>query len=90
MSANDEELGLHFPCDFPIKVMGKNQCDLRGSVEAILNTHVDSTHQISITERHSKEARFVSITMTIQAQSRNQLDKLYLDLNQHDDIMMVL
>lgn len=90
MSASDEELGLHFPCDFPIKVMGKSECALRDSVERILKIHVDTAHQSSIKERHSKGARFISITVTIQAQSRKQLDDLYLAFNNHDDIMMVL
>lgn len=87
---NNEELGLQFPCEFPIKVMGKSECTLRNSIEVIVNTHVDIEHQIDIKERHSKGARFISITVTIQAQSRKQLDELYLAFNNHDDIMMVL
>ncbi|NOX27864.1 MAG: DUF493 domain-containing protein [Gammaproteobacteria bacterium] len=90
MSASDEELGLQFPCDFPIKVIGKSERALQDSVEKILNIHVDTEHQTSIKERHSKGARFISITVTIQAQSRKQLDELYIAFNKHDDIMMVL
>lgn len=90
MTKSDEKLGLQFPCQFPLKVMGKNGCSLRQSVEQIVQQHVVSEHQVSITERNSKGARFVSITVTIEAQNRKQLDDLYLAFNSHSDIMMVL
>ena len=90
MTKSDEELGLQFPCEFPIKVMGKSENCLRESVEHIVNQHVTAEHCISITERNSKGSRFISITVTIDAQSRAQLDDLYRAFNSHSDVMMVL
>ena len=90
MTKSDEELGLQFPCQFPLKVMGKNVDALRESIEHIVNKHVAVEHQLSITERSSKGARFTSITITIDAQSRAQLDDLYRAFNSHSDVMMVL
>ncbi|MBL1432620.1 MAG: DUF493 domain-containing protein [Gammaproteobacteria bacterium] len=87
---SDKELGLQFPCEFPIKVMGKSKYPLRLSVEKIVGEHVADEHQVSITERSSSGARFTSITVTIEAQSRKQLDDLYLAFNKHGDIIMVL
>ena len=90
MSHSDEELGLQFPCQFPLKVMGKTGCELQKSIEQIVNQHVLTQHQLSLSERTSSEARFISITVTIEAQSRSQLDDLYRAFNAHPDIMMVL
>ena len=90
MSRSDEELGLQFPCEFPLKVMGKSNCDLKQTAETIVSEHVLTEHRLSVTERSSSEARFISITVTIEAQSREQLDKLYQAFNAHPDIMMVL
>ncbi len=90
MTNSDEKLGLQFPCEFPLKVMGKNVCSLRKSIEHIVKQYVLTEHQISITERHSKETRFVAITVTIKAQNRQQLDDLYLAFNKHSDVMMTL
>ena len=90
MTKNDEAPGLQFPCQFPLKVMGKNVDALRESIEHIVNQHVAAEHLVSITERSSKGARFVSITITIDAQRRAQLDDLYRAFNRHSDVIMVL
>lgn len=90
MSSSDEALGLQFPCRFPIKVMGKQTASFRPLVADIVNRHVMQEHQISLSERSSKAARYLSITITIEAQNRQQLDDLYRQLSGHPDIMMVL
>lgn len=90
MHRSNEELGLQFPCQFPLKVMGKNESSLRQCVDRIVSQHVLAQHRLSVTERRSSAARFVSVTITIEAQNRAQLDELYRAFNAHPDILMVL
>lgn len=83
----DEKL-LTFPCDFPIKIMGKNNSEFRTAVTEIVNIHYAEKHQWD--ERASKDANYLAITVTVVAESQEQLDRLYQDLSMHELILMVL
>lgn len=86
---NDESL-IQYPCEFPIKIMGKTNLSFEATVLGILREHVPDLGEGAISLRHSSEGKFVSITATITATSRQQLDDLYGALNAHDDVLMVL
>ena len=81
---------LKFPTEFPVKIMGRDTPEFHTVVEEILARHVTPVHTLSITRQPSKEGRFVSVTVTINAQSREQLDALYRDLSAHDLVLMAL
>ena len=81
---------LKFPTSFPVKIMGKEEPGFHDAVTEILARHVKAEHTLSVTRQPSKEGRFVSITVTIQAQSREQLDALYRDLSAHHLVLMAL
>ncbi len=75
---------LEFPCSFPIKIMGFNHPDLLPAVTTIVTTHysqlnVDSDINIKL----STKGNYLSITVTIIATSKAQLDAIYLELNKH-------
>ena len=81
---------IDYPCDFPIKVMGKSQPGFAQAVTEVVLRH-DPTFQVASMEmRSSKAARYLSLTCTVRATSREQLDALYQELCDHPMVEMVL
>jgi putative lipoic acid-binding regulatory protein len=89
MSEQDES-PLKFPCQFPIKAMGRAQQDLDSVVATIVRRHAQDLSEAAIRTTHSARGNYVSITVTVNATSREQLDAIYLDLSACEDIIMVL
>lgn len=86
----ERETLLEFPCDFPIKVMGKLENDFDVLVYEIVRQHVDDLTEAALKTRASKNGNFISVTVTIQARSKQQLDNIYLDLTAHERVLMAL
>lgn len=80
---------IHFPCSFPLKVMGLNTEMFATAVTSIFENHVDAG-QISYSRRLSRGSKYLSITATFTARSKDQLDALYQELNDHDLVLMTL
>jgi putative lipoic acid-binding regulatory protein len=59
-------------------------------VAEIVARHVAPLDTLPVKRQPSREGRFVSVTVTIEAQSREQLDALYRDLSAHDLVIMAL
>ena len=85
-----EETLMEFPCDFPIKVFGEDTPEFRDAVRALVQNHTGPLSDDAITATLSRRERFVSITITITAESRDQLDSIYQDLSDHADVKMAL
>ena len=81
---------LTFPCVFPIKVMGRRQDDFAQVITDIVLRHAPDFHPETIEMRSSKQARYLSLTVTINAKSREQLYALYSELSKHPMVTMVL
>ena len=75
---------------FPVKIMGRDTPEFHQVVDDILARHVAPLAELPVTRQASREGRFVSITVTINAQSREQLDALYRELSAHDLVLMAL
>ena len=85
-----EDTLLDFPCDLPIKVFGRNVDGFRTTVIDIVSCHCDEPSEHHIRERISRNNGYTSLTITIQAHSREQVGALYQELSASDYIMMVL
>lgn len=81
---------FEFPCQFPIKAMGKNVPDLDAIVVAIVRRHVVDLSENAVKTRASKGGNFISITVQVEAQSKAQLDAIYMDLTACPEILMSL
>ena len=90
MTELEHESPFEFPCQFPIKAMGKNIPDLDAIVVEIVRRHVDNLSENAVRTRTSKGEKFISITVEIEAKSKAQLDAIYTDLNACPDIVMTL
>lgn len=85
-----EQSLITYPCAFPIKVMGE-QVD--GFVEAVVTVarHFDPGFDESTIERRpSSGGRYLGLTISITATSREQLDELYRTLTTHPMVKVVL
>jgi putative lipoic acid-binding regulatory protein len=83
----DEESPLKFPCEFPIKAMGRNTPELEMAVMEIMNRHVPDLGEGAVRTRRSRNGRYISITVTITARSRAQLDSIYMELTACEHIV---
>jgi uncharacterized protein len=81
---------LTFPCVFPIKVMGRREDGFAQSVSEIVRRHAGDFDPGTLEMRPSRNGRYLSLTVTINARSKAQLDALYSDLTKHPMVMMVL
>jgi uncharacterized protein len=81
---------LAFPCDFPIKVMGRKQPGFAQTVTAIVIKHAPDFDPATVEMRPSRQGRYLSVTCLVSATSREQLDALYQELCDHPAVVMVL
>ena len=85
-----EDTLFEFPCRFPIKAMGKNSGDLELVVVDIVNRHTLDTQNHEVNVKPSKDGNYLSVTVTIEASSKKQLDAIYQDLVDHPHVLMAL
>jgi putative lipoic acid-binding regulatory protein len=90
MQNNQTESLIEYPCDFPIKVMGKNNPDFKPAVIHICHQLDANFDETSIEERSSKENNYLGLTVMIRATSRTQLDEVYRTLSTHPLVSVVL
>ncbi len=81
---------IEYPLEFPIKVMGLNQPAFRTAMIVVFRKHAPDFDESTIEVRSSREAKYVSLTISINAVSREQLDALYSDLSDHPLVTMAL
>ncbi len=90
MSEAKGEKLLQFPCDFPIKMMGRDQPEFRKAAVALIEQHAGEIPDDAIRSTLSRKGNFLSITITIKAKNQQQLDDIYRDLTENDEILVAL
>ena len=88
--SNDQAEGFQFPCDYEIKAMGLDDGNFHEVVIEIIRRHSADIRDDSLRQRASRGGKYVSVSIVIQAQSREQLDAIYDDLTAHDKVLMRL
>jgi hypothetical protein len=81
---------LTFPTAFPIKVMGRTQDGFAQTIVDVVRRHAPDYDPASLEMRASSAGRYLSLTCTVNATSREQLDALYRELSSHPMVTMVL
>ena len=89
MSDNEETL-LKFPCDFPIKVMGRAEPGFDELIVELVRKHAPDLTEGAVKCRPSKGGKWISVTVTLRAESKAQIDAIYLDLTAHEKVVMAL
>jgi putative lipoic acid-binding regulatory protein len=86
----EQQTLLEFPCDFPVKIMGKAEDELAQAVLAIVTRHDPGFDGARMEMRASSGGKYVSLTCTVVATSKPQLDALYRELTSHPLVKVVL
>ncbi|SFV63824.1 Proposed lipoate regulatory protein YbeD [hydrothermal vent metagenome] len=85
-----EEQLFNFPCEFPIKAIGKDINNFEEQVTALIQKHIPNIHPKQIKSKLSSSKTFLSVTITILATSKKQLDDIYTDLNKDTNVLYTL
>ena len=83
----EQETLFKFPCEFPIKAMGRTGDELEIAVLEIINRHVVELAEDAVKFNQSSNGKFTSITITFTAHSKDHLDKLYIELTACDHVL---
>lgn len=86
---SEQAEGFRFPCDYQIKAMGLDDGEFQETVIEIIGNHCEINQQ-QITCRGSANGKYLSVSVTIQAESREQLDAIYDALTAHEKVLMRL
>ena len=81
---------LKFPCSFPIKIMGRDEPGFQDTVVEIVTGHAGAISEDDVRLSPSSKGNFISVTITIQAESQQQLDNIYRDLTAHENVLVSL
>jgi uncharacterized protein len=82
--------GLTFPTEFPIKIMGRRVDGFAQAIVEVVRAHAPDFDASTLEMRTSKDGNYLSVTATINATSRQQLDDLYRALTSHPLVKIVL
>lgn len=90
MSGMSDESPLRFPCDFPIKVMGVSDPHFRALVVERVRRYAPDLDETTVRSRASRAGHYQSVTVTVHARDRAQLDAIYQDLSACPQVKMAL
>ena len=85
-----KKAGFQFPCPYTIKVMGRNDSTFPAHITHLRAPHTGAIAPEHITSKPSRNQHYLSVSITIQAQSHTQLDAIYQDLTADPKVLMRL
>ena len=88
--AGQQETLLEFPCKFPVKAMGRDEDGFEALITDIVLSHAGMYVGESVTTNPSSTGKYLSVTVTIEALSKAQLDRIYQDLTDCEQVLMAL
>lgn len=81
---------IEFPCDYPVKVMGKACDEFYEHVITVMSEHAPGFDQTTVVVRDSRNGNFQAITVTITATGEEQLQAIFEGLKTSSHVQMVL
>ncbi len=90
MTHSESDTLFTFPCNFPIKIMGLNENNFHEDVSLMVQNHFPHTLKEDYQVKYSKENKYIAITVSLYVYDKQTLDNLYIELNKHPNIRMVL
>ena len=88
--ADQQESLFEFPCDFPIKAMGRDEDNFQAHVVELITAEVGDIDPSKVSVRPSRKGQFLSVTVIFEATSRSQLDAVYRSLTSSVRILYVI
>ncbi|KEZ77415.1 YbeD family protein [Salinisphaera hydrothermalis] len=90
MSDTHDETLLEFPCEFAIKAFGRHGTAFEQTVYTLIKAHAPELTTGDLSSRESSGGRYIAVTASINAKSKAQLDAIYKDLSDHEQVLMSL
>ena len=90
MSDPEAPSPLTFPTEFPIKIMGRREEGFAQAMADLVRRHAPDFDPSTMAMRPSRTGKYLSLTVTIRAVSREQLDALYREISAHPLVAMAL
>jgi putative lipoic acid-binding regulatory protein len=83
---------LQSPCEIAVKAMGRTDLDVdfEAVVVEIVRRHAPGIGEGAVTTRESRNGNYLAVTVRVIAESREQMDRIYQDLCDHDQVTMAL
>ncbi|MES9936238.1 MAG: DUF493 domain-containing protein [Sedimenticola sp.] len=88
--SEEKETLLEFPCRFSVKAMGHATPDFDALVAGIVARYVPNLGEGAVKTRESNGGKYLSVTVTFEATSKQQLDNIYQALTDHEKVLMSL
>ncbi len=79
-----------FPSMYSLKAIGKTEGDFEDIVYSIMLKHIPSFEKTGMSSRLSRDGNYLSITLSFYAESKDQVESLFKELNDHEQVIMVL
>jgi hypothetical protein len=87
---NPEQQLLQFPCSITIKAMGVACEEFEWLVVELIRRHAPDLGENAVRSRPSRGGKYLAVSVTVQAQSRDQMDAIYQSLSAHEQVLMAL
>lgn len=81
---------IDFPCEFPIKILGKDNDVFKNTVSQIMAKHHQKYSEISVKKNNSKNKNYIALTWVVNVNNQDELDNIYIDLSKDKNILFVL
>lgn len=90
MMSNQEAPKIEFPCDYPLKIVGRSGHDFKQVVMDVIEVHAPGVDHTSVTIQESSGGKFQSVRVTITATGEPQLKDIFEDLKATGRVQMVI
>ena len=81
---------INFPCEFPIKILGKDSDVFENTVSQIMAKYDQKYSKIKVKKNNSKNKNYIALTWVVNVDNQDELDNIYRDLSKNKNILFVL
>lgn len=81
---------LSYPARVHIKAVGAHSARFEALVHSIVDKYIAPEHRLATSTRASRGGKYLAVTITVNAQSREQLDAIYQELSSCEDVLIAL
>ena len=81
---------IDFPCQFPIKIIGKACGIFENTVSQIMAKHDQKYSELSVKKNKSKNKNYIALTWVVNVNNQDELDNIYRDLSKDKNVLYVL
>jgi putative lipoic acid-binding regulatory protein len=86
----EDSVTIEFPCEYPVKVMGRNVDNFSDVILEIIRRHAPDLRDENISFRPSRNKNYLAVNVIIYATGTEQLQALFDDLKASGRVSMVL